>query len=95
MPFAWAKTVQAPIGSVLEIRVSTPFITSTQVIVNEDGRAGTTSGQVPTVLVEGDWGVLLPLLTGRTDDAALKAQLTVVGDPELAGRLLAQMAITS
>lgn len=95
LPFAWAKTVQAPIGSVLEIRVSTPFIISTQVIVNEDGRAETTSGQVPTVLIEGDWGVLLPLLTGRTDDAAFKTELKVVGDSELAGRLLAQMAITS
>ncbi len=95
LPFAWAKTVQAPIGSVLEIRVSAPFIISTQVVVDEDGRGGTTSGLVPTVLVEGDWGVLLPLLTGRTDDGAFTTQLKVVGDSELAGRLLAQMAITS
>jgi len=95
LPFAWAKTVQAPVGSVLEIRITTPFDTSTQVVINDDGRAGLTSGLTPTALVEGDWGVLLPLLTGRTDDASLKSQLQVNGDPDLASRLLAQMSITS
>ena len=95
LPLAWAKTVQAPVGSVLEIHVTTPFDTSTQVVINDDGRAVLTSGHAPTVLIEGGWGILLPLLTGRTDDASLKSQLQVNGDPGLAGRFLDQMSITS
>lgn len=95
LPIAWAKTVQAPIGSSLEIRITAPFTLSTQVTIDDDGRANLTSDQTPTVVVEGAWGVLLPLLTGRSNDAALKAELKIDGDAELAGRLLAKMAITS
>jgi uncharacterized protein (TIGR03083 family) len=95
LPFAWAKSVQAPVGSVLEIHIASPFDLSTQVTIYEDGRAGICTGQTPTVLVKGDWGVLLPLLTGRSNDSSLKSQLRITGDDELAGRLLAHMAITS
>lgn len=95
LPMAWAKSVQAPVGSTLEVRITTPFALTTQVTIHPDGRAGLTQDQTPAVLVEGEWGVLLPLLTGRTDDAELKTALSVSGDSELAGRLLAKMAITS
>ena len=95
VPFAWAKTVQAPVGAVLEIRIVHPFETVVQVVIGDDGRAAITSGQEPTVLVTGDWGVLLPLLTGRSNDADLKAQLAVSGDSELADRLLINMSVTS
>ena len=95
LPQAWAKTVQAPIGSTLEIRITAPFTLTAQVTIQHDGRGTLTTDQTPTVVVEGEWGVLLPLLTGRTDDAELKAALRVSGDSELAGRLLTTMAITS
>ncbi len=95
VPFAWAKTVQAPVGAVLEIRVVSPFETAVQVVIGDDGRAALTSEVQPTVLVTGDWGVLLPLLTGRSNDASLKSQLAVSGDSELADRLLLNMSVTS
>ena len=94
LPFAWAKNVQAPPLTSIEIRITSPFEMSGQAITDTEGRASVTTGATPDVMILGPWAALLPLLAGRSKSADLTSQLDVTGNPELATRFLAGMDVT-
>jgi len=94
LPYAWSKNVQAPAGSSVEIRITSPFDMSGQAITDAEGRARVTSGVKTDVVVSGPWSALLPLLAGRSKSSELIAQLNVIGDQDLATRFLAGMDVT-
>lgn len=94
LPFAWAKNVQAPSGSSIEIRITAPFEMSGQAVADSEGHASVTTDATPDVTVSGPWQVLLPLLAGRSKSADLIAQLEVAGNLDLGSRFLAGMDVT-
>ena len=94
LPYAWSKNVQAPAGSSVEMRITSPFEMSGQAISDAEGRAAVTSGVTADVVVSGPWSALLPLLAGRSKSSELIAQLEVTGNQDLGSRFLAGMDVT-
>jgi uncharacterized protein (TIGR03083 family) len=94
LPWVVAKRAGAPPGSVLRVRVGGDVGFDHAVTVDPDGRArlGPWERGPATATLDLDWETFLRLATGRA--AAAGVAVTVSGDRELAGRVLAQFAVT-
>ena len=98
LPFVWGKGVGAGPGSAVRVTVTGPFLASdlgSVIDAEGKGEAAPPSPEAAVHLTVA-WPDYLRLCTGRIfgADPEVRARLVVDGDPELADRLLAGMAIT-
>jgi uncharacterized protein (TIGR03083 family) len=106
LPFVLAKGLRAAVGTTLLVSVTGPIAFSRCAAVGEDGRGVRLVEGCPpddaTLRLETDWETFARLSAGRldVDDPEVRARAQVrhrsdVDDPDdLAGRLLAELAIT-
>lgn len=95
LPYLLVKRAGAKPGQSVRVEVSGPMSFGLTVEVGPDGRAAVVDGDArvdPTSRVRTDWETFVRLGGGRV--APEEAAVTVEGDPDLARRLLAGMAIT-
>jgi uncharacterized protein (TIGR03083 family) len=89
-----AKDAKAPTGASVVFDVNGPVEFMRTVTVDENGR-GRLDGRVPLgplVMVSTDWETFVRLMCGRV--GAARADVKVEGDPDLARRILDNMAVT-
>ena len=96
LPKVWAKTVGAPIGSVLHVAIIGPGQTGDiWVGVNEDGKADFIESTLEAdVTVTLPWLTFVLLTAGRSVGPEVAESVVVAGDVELADSLIAGMAVT-
>ena len=93
MAFVWGKKAQAAPGQTLRLVVTGPTSADLAFAVGDDGRARAVEAPAdPTVTLTMDTETFLVLAGGRRrhDDA----DVAVEGEPELAARVLANLAVT-
>lgn len=94
MPLVVARRAKASPGQSVLFRISGPFERRKAVVVDDDGRGVWADGEpdAPTVRLDMDWESFVRLAAGRCGPHAVDVK--VAGDAELAGRVLAGMALT-
>ncbi|MBC9227580.1 maleylpyruvate isomerase family mycothiol-dependent enzyme [Aeromicrobium sp. 636] len=91
LPFILGRRAKAPVGSVVRWVVTGPVPVDATIGVGEDGRARPTDA-APTATLTMDTETFTVLGAGRRGPDAVTVE--VQGDEELAGRVLASMAVT-
>lgn len=100
MPRVWGKSVGAPVGSSLRLRVDGPGVEFERVItVGDDGRARWDDAAGPaeadaTVAVTMSWPAFLARATGRAAYAGSGDGVVVTGDQGLGSAFLDRMTVT-
>lgn len=98
LPYVWGKNVKAPVGASVRVSVTGPgMVADLGAVVGENGRAAASApASDADVHLTCSWPDYMRLSCGRIapDDPALRARITIVGDPALAEALLIGMAIT-
>ncbi len=96
LPRVVAKLAQAPAGSAVRLSVDGPVAFDDLITVDDRGRGtlhrGAGSDRPAIVHLAMDWETFSRLAAGRIPASA--ADVRVVGDPELAARILARFAVT-
>jgi uncharacterized protein (TIGR03083 family) len=98
LPYVWARTVAAPEGATVRISVTGPGLADAITAVAEADSTGRIVDEVtsPTVSLTASWPDYMRLAAGRLDpdDEALRARITLAGDPALGAALLPALSIT-
>lgn len=93
LPFVVAKKAGAGPGQSATFEVGGAFPFTTHVLVGDDGRARPVPDvPAPTTTLRMDWATYVLLAAGRRGPADVR--VTTDGDPDLASRILKNMAIT-
>jgi uncharacterized protein (TIGR03083 family) len=95
--FMLAKNVQAPPGTTMRLTVTGPIEFERYAAVTADGKGTDVEPlEHPTIGLTTDWETYARLTTGRLDttDPAVLAKVELAGDPDLAARIPAALAIT-
>ncbi|MFA1551021.1 maleylpyruvate isomerase family mycothiol-dependent enzyme [Actinomadura chokoriensis] len=92
LPFVVARRAKAAPGECVAFAISGPPDHEVAVAIGEDGRGRWSSGEAPTAELAMDWETYVRLAAGRC--APGEAAVRVTGDRDLAGRVLAAMAVT-
>ena len=98
--FVLARNVDAPVGTTMRVTVTGPIAFERWAGIDDDGQ-GTVIEEVgrpdePTISIATDWETYARLGTGRLDASSpeVLARVTLDGDPVLAARIPAALAIT-
>ncbi|MCZ2524728.1 maleylpyruvate isomerase family mycothiol-dependent enzyme [Streptomyces sp. HB2AG] len=96
LPKVVAKDAGVPPGSsvVFDVTGETEFMRTVRVDGHGRGRLDSHVTLAPTVSLSMDWETYLRLACGRVRPAAVREQVKVEGDAELASAVLANMAVT-
>jgi len=95
--FMLAKNVEAPPGTTIRLTVTGPIEFERYAAINPEGKGiDVEPVDDPTIGITTDWETYARLATGRLDtsDPAVLAKVELAGDPELAARIPAALAIT-
>jgi len=92
LPLIVARRAKAAPGESVAFAISGPPDFHAAVEVGEDGRGRPSSGAAPTAELAMDWETYVCLTAGRR--APGEAAVRVTGDPDLAARVVAAMAVT-
>lgn len=92
LPYILGRRAQAPVGTVVRWLVTGPVPVDATIGVGDDGRARATDA-APTATLTMDTEAFTVLAGGRRGPDGVEVQ--VDGDSELAGRVLAAMAVTT
>lgn len=95
--FVLARNVEAPPGTSMRLTVTGPIAFERFAAVTAEGKGADVDPlDDPTIGLTTDWETYSRLTTGRLDttDPAVLARLELAGDPDLAARIPAALAIT-
>jgi uncharacterized protein (TIGR03083 family) len=95
LPKIWGRSVSAPIGSVLHVKINEPGLAGEcWVRVNEDGKASLHEAQEADVNITLPWLAFVMLAGGRSTETNFAESVVVVGDQALGQAFIAAMAVT-
>ncbi len=97
LAFMLARNVEAPPGTSIRLTVTGPIAFERYAAVTPEGKGADIDALAATTIgITTDWETYARLVTGRLDvsDPAVLAKVELTGDPDLAARIPAALAIT-